>query len=182
LRFSFRNVFPYSLTDIDFNTSSADNIIWIGDGTNNESITNGTTLTLVGSGGTIVSYSTSTNTATITTNLSGYSLTTHNHSGVYQPAGTYLTVETDPIFTAWDKDYADLSNKPTLGTAAALDVGTTANKVVQLGPDGKLLALDGSNLTNVISSGAAPSIPYSVISAKTDSNGYANFITRIINP
>jgi hypothetical protein len=34
--------------------------------------------------------------------------------------GSYLTsyTETDPVYTAWDKDYDDLTNKPTLGTAA----------------------------------------------------------------
>jgi hypothetical protein len=33
-------------------------------------------------------------------------------------AGGYLTeyVETDPLFTAWDKDYADLTNTPTIPT------------------------------------------------------------------
>lgn len=46
--------------------------------------------------------------------------------------------------------YADLSGKPTLGTAAALDVGTTALKVVQLDSGGKLPALDGSQLTGIL--------------------------------
>ena len=27
----------------------------------------------------------------------------HNHSGVYQPTGSYLTSESDPVFTAWNK-------------------------------------------------------------------------------
>ncbi|RXG93031.1 hypothetical protein [Bradyrhizobium zhanjiangense] len=45
--------------------------------------------------------------------------------------------------------YSDLSGKPTLGTAAALDVGATANKVVQLDGSAKLPAVDGSQLTNV---------------------------------
>lgn len=31
-----------------------------------------------------------------------------------QPAGSYLTSETDPLFTAWDKDYEDLTNKPVI--------------------------------------------------------------------
>lgn len=35
-------------------------------------------------------------------------------------------------------DYADLSGKPTLGTAAALDVGDTADKVVQLNGSAKI--------------------------------------------
>jgi hypothetical protein len=46
-------------------------------------------------------------------------------------------------------DYDDLSDKPTLGTAAALDVGTGALDVVQLDGDAKLPAVDGSQLTNL---------------------------------
>lgn len=45
--------------------------------------------------------------------------------------------------------YADLSGKPTLGTAAALDTGTTADKVVKLDGSAKLPAVDGSALTNL---------------------------------
>jgi hypothetical protein len=45
--------------------------------------------------------------------------------------------------------YSDLSGSPTLGTAAALDVGTTANKVVQLNGSAQLPAVDGSLLTGV---------------------------------
>ncbi|WP_316234956.1 MULTISPECIES: hypothetical protein [unclassified Bradyrhizobium] len=45
--------------------------------------------------------------------------------------------------------YSDLTGRPTLGTAAALDVGTTANKVVQLDGSGKLPAIDASQLLNV---------------------------------
>jgi hypothetical protein len=77
--------------------------------------------------------------------------------------------------------YNDLSGKPTLGTASALDVGTTANKIIQLNASGQIPNLDGSLLQNVISSGASPSVPYSINSAKTDSNGYASFITKISN-
>ena len=45
--------------------------------------------------------------------------------------------------------YADVSGTPTLGTAAALDVGTSANNVVQLDGTAKLPAVDGSQLTNL---------------------------------
>lgn len=45
--------------------------------------------------------------------------------------------------------YASLSGLPALGTAAALDVGTTALKVVQLDAAAKLPAVDGSQLTNL---------------------------------
>jgi hypothetical protein len=50
--------------------------------------------------------------------------------------------------------YSDLSGSPTLGTAAALDVGTSANNVVQLDGSAKLPAVDGSALT-----GVKPSLP-----------------------
>jgi hypothetical protein len=45
--------------------------------------------------------------------------------------------------------YSDLTGTPTLGTAAAFDVGTAANKVVQLDGSAKLPAVDGSQLTNL---------------------------------
>mgnify|MGYP000159179471 CR=1 FL=1 len=45
--------------------------------------------------------------------------------------------------------YSDLSGTPTLGTAAALDVGTGSNNVVQLDGSGLLPAVDGSQLTNL---------------------------------
>jgi hypothetical protein len=46
--------------------------------------------------------------------------------------------------------YADLSSKPTLGTAAALDHGTSAGNLVRLDAStGKLPAVDGSLLTNL---------------------------------
>ena len=49
-------------------------------------------------------------------------------------------------------DYADLLNKPTLGTASAEDVGTTIGDVVQLedvGGSAALPAVDGSQLTGL---------------------------------
>lgn len=46
-------------------------------------------------------------------------------------------------------DYGDLINKPTLGTAAALNVGTGASQVVQLNGSGQLPAVSGANVTNV---------------------------------
>jgi hypothetical protein len=49
--------------------------------------------------------------------------------------------------------YSDLSGTPTLGTAAALDVGTSANNVVQLDGSARLPAVDGSQLTNLPSGG-----------------------------
>ena len=51
--------------------------------------------------------------------------------------------------------YADVTGTPTLGTAAAEDVGTSANNVVQLNGSAQLPAVDGSLLTNVSASVAA---------------------------
>ena len=45
--------------------------------------------------------------------------------------------------------YSDVSGTPTLGTAAALNVGTGANNIPQLDSNGKLAAIDGSQLTGV---------------------------------
>ena len=58
-----------------------------------------------------------------------------------------VTLGLSPV--AASGSYTDLSNKPTLGTAAALDVGTGANQVVELDANAKLPAVDGSQLTNI---------------------------------
>lgn len=52
---------------------------------------------------------------------------------------------------AWD----DVTGKPTFGTAALVDTGTTANKVVKLDGTGKLPAVDGSQLTNLPAGGVS---------------------------
>jgi microcystin-dependent protein len=56
--------------------------------------------------------------------------------------------------------YADLSGKPTLGTAAAKNVGTTSGDVVEVQTGGKLPALDGSNLTNLPSGATVGGIQF----------------------
>lgn len=61
--------------------------------------------------------------------------------------------------------YSDLSGRPTLGTASALDVGTAANKIVQLDGSAKLPAVDGSQLTNVNISGSPASWRRTVLTA-----------------
>ena len=45
--------------------------------------------------------------------------------------------------------YADVTGTPSLGTAAALDVGTGANNIPQLDSSGNLPALNGSALTGI---------------------------------
>lgn len=67
-----------------------------------------------------------------------------------------------------------------LGTAAFLDVGTTANKVVQLNGDAKLPAVDGSLLINLNVSG----VPVGVIVAvpySTPDSGYLECDGQLIN-
>ncbi len=75
-------------------------------------------------------------------------------------AGAEVNVNAD--WNAGSGD-AQILNKPPLGTAAALDVGTGANNVVRLDGAGKLPAVDGSQLTNLPSGGSAPTFTgYSV--------------------
>jgi hypothetical protein len=62
-------------------------------------------------------------------------------------------------------NYADLAGRPTLGTAAALNVGASASQVVQLDGSGKLPAVDGSKLTGVLPTGA---VLYANAQALTD--------------
>ena len=45
--------------------------------------------------------------------------------------------------------YSDVTGTPSLGTAAALNVGTSANNIPQLDSNGKLGAIDGSALTGI---------------------------------
>lgn len=59
----------------------------------------------------------------------------------------------EAVNTGFVGDYNDLTNKPTLGTAAALDVGTDPLDVVQLDEDGRLPAVDGSLLTGIVGGG-----------------------------
>jgi hypothetical protein len=54
--------------------------------------------------------------------------------------------------------YSDLSGAPTLGTASALDVGTSANNVVQLNGSAQLPAVDGSLLTGITADVSTASI------------------------
>ena len=69
-------------------------------------------------------------------------------------------------------DYDDLSDKPTLGTAAALNVGTGALNVVQLDATAKLPAVDGSQLTNLP---VAPGTGDVIGPASATNNAFAQF-------
>ena len=65
---------------------------------------------------------------------------------------------TDSFF---DGAYGSLTGSPTLGTAAALDVGTGANNIPQLDSSGNLPALDGSALTGISGYSYAASFAFS---------------------
>ena len=66
-------------------------------------------------------------------------------------SGAYADVTGTPSLAtvATSGAYSDVTGTPSLGTASALDVGTGANNIPQLDSNGKLGAIDGSNLTGV---------------------------------
>ncbi len=66
-------------------------------------------------------------------------------------SGAYSDVTGTPSLAAVATSgaYSDVSGTPSLGTAAALNVGTGANNIPQLDSNGKLGAIDGSQLTGV---------------------------------
>jgi hypothetical protein len=65
----------------------------------------------------------------------------------------YEALDNDFADIAFSGDWSDVNNKPSLGTAAAKNVGITEGSVVEVGADGKLPALDGSLLTNIVGGG-----------------------------
>lgn len=65
----------------------------------------------------------------------------------------YEALDNDFADVAFSGDWADINNKPGLGTAAAKNVGIVEGDVVMVGADGKLPALDGSLLTNIVGGG-----------------------------
>lgn len=73
--------------------------------------------------------------------------------------------------------YSDLSGKPTLGTSAALDVGTTANKVVQLTAAGKYPAVDGSLITGVNASLSSGGVALSADTPLGAAGTYTDLLT-----
>ncbi len=106
---------------------------------------------------------TSVNTLTGAVTLTGQNTNTNHTATNYTAATTALTSHIAGVDTALGARplasslatvattgaYSDLSGKPTLGTAAALNVGTSALNVVQLDASAKLPAVDGSALTNL---------------------------------
>jgi hypothetical protein len=75
-----------------------------------------------------------------TTDVTAYAAASHNQSA---------STITGLASVATSGAYADLSGRPTLGTAAALNTGTAAGNVVALDGSARLPAVDGSQLTNL---------------------------------
>ncbi|WP_448955728.1 phage tail fiber domain-containing protein [Labrys neptuniae] len=67
--------------------------------------------------------------------------------------------------------FNDLSPKPTLGTAAAKDVGTSQGQLVELGTGGQLPAVDARNLVNSPRSTAR----HTILCGPSDATGKPNF-------
>lgn len=84
-------------------------------------------------------------------------------------SGLYSDLSGKPVLAtvATSGAYTDLSGKPTLGTAAALNVGVAASNVVQLDGSAKLPAVDGSQLTGIVSANAVQLKSYLTINSNT---------------
>ena len=106
---------------------------------------------------------TATDKALVPSNVSSLSITSGQVAGL-------ATVATSGA-------YSDLSGTPTLGTAAALDVGTSASQVVQLDGSAKLPAVDGSQLTNLPSASDASETVKGVIEIATNAEAGAGTAT-----
>lgn len=92
-------------------------------------------------------------------------------------AGAEANVNADWNATSGD---AQILNKPTLGTAAALNVGTTANSVVQLDGSGRLPAVDGSQLTN-LPAAAGTNLSYTASSRLLESSTGADVTLPLVS-
>lgn len=89
-------------------------------------------------------------------NAGGYRITGMGEAVSDADAVTLSQVQDLIGSESFSGDYNDLTNKPTLGTAAAKNVGTSAGNVVELDGSGKLPAVDGSQLTNISAAAALP--------------------------
>jgi hypothetical protein len=96
-----------------------------------------------------------------------------NHTGT-QSANTITGLATVGTTGA----YADLSGKPTLGTAAAKNVGTASGNVVELDGSARLPAVDGSQLTGI---NAATDLTYTaatrVLASSTGTDATLTLVT-----
>lgn len=72
-----------------------------------------------------------------------YSLLAHNHTGVYQPAGSYLTSETDPVFVASAAHDITAGHITVLGNTSGTNTGDETDATIKskLG----ITTLSGSN-------------------------------------
>jgi hypothetical protein len=87
--------------------------------------------------------------------LSGYALTSHNHNSAYQPIGSYLTSEADPLFIAWKGNPTLLSN---------VGIGTADTSTAKLNIVGNTYANGNISIgTSVISAPLTIAAPYTYI-------------------
>ena len=105
--------------------------------------------TLVASQGAVFSVL-STGSATNTLTIGSTSWNFDQHQG-----GMFVATGLNTAYMVSTIDYNQLENLPTLGTAAAEDVGTSAGNVVQLNGSAQLPAVDGSLLTGITATVAA---------------------------
>ena len=104
--------------------------------------------------------------------------------------GSQLTnvTGTDNTKLAILNNFSDLNSVSTartnlgLGTAAVLDVGTSANNIVQLDGTGKLPAVDGSQLTNLPGGGTPSALPIMVLKSNAADAGFGPTIGSLIVP
>ena len=89
---------------------------------------------------------TSVNADTLDNLDSSHFLNRTNHTGT-QGANTITGLS----LVATSNNYSDLINRPTLGTAASRNTGTSTGQVLMFSENNKLPALDGSLLTGVVS-------------------------------
>ena len=114
--------------------------------------------------------------ATLDTGVANGNVIVADATGLPVIDGSQLTnvSATDSTKLAIANNLSDLASASTartnlgLGTSATLDVGTTANDVVQLDASARLPAVDGSQLTNLPGASAASETVAGVIEIATD--------------
>jgi len=89
------------------------------------------------------------------TSLDGKASTAHTHTGTYEPANSNIQSHVTSAHAPSNADNTAANETSHADVLVDGDVGTTANKLVQLDASAKLPAVDGSQLTNLPESGQA---------------------------
>lgn len=81
---------------------------------------------------------------------SSYSLTSHNHTGVYQPAGSYLTSESDPVWLSEKSGYSTTSHNHSLSGLSEKSYNSLSDKpdLSSLHSHGNITALNNVSGVN----------------------------------